>query len=32
MGYLFTGRYGLFVSYEAFTTIITSMVDQHAKF
>lgn len=32
MGYLLTGRHGLFVSYEAFTTIITSMVDQHAKF
>ncbi len=32
MGYLLTGRHGLFVSYEAFTTIITSMVDQYAKF
>ncbi|MFT7183702.1 MAG: xylulose-5-phosphate/fructose-6-phosphate phosphoketolase [Oceanicoccus sp.] len=32
MGYLLTGRHGVFVSYEAFTTIITSMVDQYAKF
>ncbi len=32
MGYLLTGRYGLFASYEAFTTIISSMVDQYAKF
>jgi len=32
MGYLLTGRHGIFVSYEAFTTIITSMVDQYAKF
>ncbi len=31
-GYLLTGRHGVFVSYEAFTTIITSMVDQYAKF
>lgn len=31
-GYLLTGRHGIFVSYEAFTTIITSMVDQYAKF
>jgi xylulose-5-phosphate/fructose-6-phosphate phosphoketolase len=31
-GYLLTGRHGLFVSYEAFTTIIASMVDQYAKF
>lgn len=31
-GYILTGRHGLFVSYEAFTTIITSMVDQYAKF
>ncbi|MBU0981591.1 phosphoketolase family protein [Patescibacteria group bacterium] len=31
-GYLLTGRYGIFVSYEAFTTIISSMVDQFAKF
>lgn len=32
MGYLLTGRHGIFVSYEAFTTIIGSMVDQYAKF
>jgi xylulose-5-phosphate/fructose-6-phosphate phosphoketolase len=32
MGYILTGRHGVFVSYEAFTTIITSMVDQYAKF
>lgn len=31
-GYLLTGRHGVFVSYEAFTTVITSMVDQYAKF
>lgn len=31
-GYLLTGRHGIFVSYEAFATIITSMVDQYAKF
>ncbi|MBI4234916.1 phosphoketolase family protein [Candidatus Peregrinibacteria bacterium] len=31
-GYLLTGRHGVFVSYEAFATIITSMVDQYAKF
>jgi xylulose-5-phosphate/fructose-6-phosphate phosphoketolase len=31
-GYLLTGRHGMLVSYEAFTTIITSMVDQYAKF
>ncbi|MBI2463556.1 phosphoketolase family protein [Candidatus Peregrinibacteria bacterium] len=31
-GYVLTGRHGIFVSYEAFTTIITSMVDQYAKF
>lgn len=31
-GYLLTGRHGIFVSYEAFTTIIASMVDQYAKF
>lgn len=31
-GYLLTGRHGLFVSYEAFATIIASMVDQYAKF
>jgi xylulose-5-phosphate/fructose-6-phosphate phosphoketolase len=32
MGYLLTGRHGIFVSYEAFTTVISSMVDQYAKF
>lgn len=32
MGYLLTGRHGIFASYEAFTTIINSMVDQYAKF
>jgi len=31
-GYLLTGRHGVFVSYEAFTVIIASMVDQYAKF
>lgn len=31
-GYILTGRHGLFVSYEAFATIINSMLDQHAKF
>ena len=31
-GYLLTGRYGIFTSYEAFISIISSMVDQHAKF
>jgi len=31
-GYILTGRYGVFVSYEAFTQIISSMVDQYAKF
>ena len=31
-GYVLTGRHGLFVSYEAFVQIITSMVDQYAKF
>ncbi len=31
-GYILTGRHGIFVSYEAFTPIITSMVDQYAKF
>jgi xylulose-5-phosphate/fructose-6-phosphate phosphoketolase len=32
MGYLLTGRHGVFVSYEAFTGIIGTMVDQYAKF
>jgi xylulose-5-phosphate/fructose-6-phosphate phosphoketolase len=31
-GYLLTGRHGMFASYEAFLTIISSMVDQYAKF
>jgi xylulose-5-phosphate/fructose-6-phosphate phosphoketolase len=31
-GYVLTGRYGLFPSYEAFLNIITSMMDQFAKF
>ncbi|MFI5274111.1 MAG: phosphoketolase [Ktedonobacterales bacterium] len=31
-GYLLTGRTGLFPSYEAFLTIVTSMMDQFAKF
>jgi len=31
-GYLLTGRHGMLVSYEAFLTIISSMVDQYAKF
>lgn len=31
-GYLLTGRHGILASYEAFLTIIASMVDQYAKF
>lgn len=31
-GYVLTGRYGLFPTYEAFLGIITTMVDQFAKF
>jgi xylulose-5-phosphate/fructose-6-phosphate phosphoketolase len=31
-GYLLTGRYGVLPSYEAFWTIVSSMVDQYAKF
>lgn len=31
-GYILTGRHGFFVTYEAFATIIGSMVDQYAKF
>jgi xylulose-5-phosphate/fructose-6-phosphate phosphoketolase len=31
-GYTLTGRYGMFVTYEAFAIIISSMVDQYAKF
>lgn len=31
-GYLLTGRHGIFATYEAFAPIISSMVDQYAKF
>jgi xylulose-5-phosphate/fructose-6-phosphate phosphoketolase len=31
-GYILTGRHGLFPSYEAFLTIVASMMDQYAKF
>jgi xylulose-5-phosphate/fructose-6-phosphate phosphoketolase len=31
-GYLLTGRYGLFPSYEVFLNIIVSMMDQYSKF
>lgn len=31
-GYLLTGRHGMFSSYEAFIEIVSSMVDQFAKF
>ncbi len=31
-GYVLTGRHGIFATYEAFATIISSMVDQYAKF
>lgn len=31
-GYLLTGRHGVFSSYESFTPIVSSMVDQYAKF
>ncbi len=31
-GYLLTGRHGILVSYEAFLGIISTMVDQYAKF
>lgn len=30
-GYLLTGRHGIFASYEAFVSIIDSMLNQHAK-
>ncbi|MBF9132888.1 phosphoketolase family protein [Plantactinospora sp. S1510] len=30
-GYLLTGRHGVFTSYEAFTHIVDSMLNQHAK-
>lgn len=31
-GYVLTGRYGVFTSYEAFIQIVASMTDQYAKF
>lgn len=31
-GYITTGRHAVFVSYEAFVQVVTSMVDQHLKF
>ncbi|CDZ79984.1 Xylulose-5-phosphate phosphoketolase [Candidatus Rubidus massiliensis] len=31
-GYVLTGRYGLFPSYEAFFGIVTTMIDQFAKY
>jgi xylulose-5-phosphate/fructose-6-phosphate phosphoketolase len=31
-GYLLTGRHGMFATYEAFASIVASMVDQYAKF
>ncbi|MBW4649671.1 MAG: phosphoketolase family protein [Kastovskya adunca ATA6-11-RM4] len=31
-GYILTGRHGMFPSYEAFLGIITTMMDQYAKF
>ncbi|MFN3188036.1 MAG: phosphoketolase family protein [Candidatus Paceibacteria bacterium] len=31
-GYILTGRHGVFVSYEAFVQIVSSMTDQYAKF
>lgn len=31
-GYLLTGRHGIFISYESFIMIISSMVDQYSKF
>ncbi|MEK7614512.1 MAG: phosphoketolase family protein [Patescibacteria group bacterium] len=31
-GYVLTGRHGVFASYEAFIQIVSSMVDQYAKF
>lgn len=30
-GYLLTGRHGIFASYEAFVSIVDSMLNQHAK-
>jgi xylulose-5-phosphate/fructose-6-phosphate phosphoketolase len=31
-GYVLTGRHGIFVTYEAFAEVISSMVDQYSKF
>ncbi len=31
-GYALTGRYGIFATYEAFVQIVSSMMDQYAKF
>jgi xylulose-5-phosphate/fructose-6-phosphate phosphoketolase len=31
-GYVLTGRHGVFASYEAFIQVVSSMVDQYAKF
>lgn len=31
-GYVLTGRHGVFASYEAFAPIVSSMLDQYAKF
>lgn len=31
-GYILTGRYGVFASYEAFIQVVASMADQYAKF
>lgn len=31
-GFILTGRHGIFASYEAFVQIVSSMVDQYAKF
>lgn len=31
-GYTLTGRHGIFPSYEAFLGIVTTMIDQYAKF
>lgn len=31
-GYVLTGRYGVFASYEAFVQVVSSMADQYAKF
>ena len=30
-GYVLTGRHGIFVTYEAFAMVTTSMVVQHTK-